>query len=161
MLAAEDSRIKAVTALDPINGGGPPCFIDPYNCALYPAAPNPARGQAGVLSSIQAASLILRSNPDPAFAPEEEFNAYWFFYGADGAGYGGVPAPAVYFDMGKVGHATYLPAVGGRTVQVAKRSAAAWFDHYLRGRNTVEYFDGVIADQDVALGRIKQIDRRY
>jgi len=73
--AALDARISVISAMDPVNAGGPPCFIFPAKCAAYPVAPNPAREMVGVLDNINVASLILRSEPDSLVNPEEEFNA--------------------------------------------------------------------------------------
>jgi pimeloyl-ACP methyl ester carboxylesterase len=158
--ASQDQRIVAVVAMDPVNGGGPPCFIAPDSCANYPVAPNPARGQIGVLDSVQAASVILRSQPDANFNPENEFNASWFYFGSDGNGTHGVPSPAVYFDMGAVGHADYLTLLQGDTVQITKRTALAWFAQQFDHVDTSEYFSGARIEADIAAGRIVGVERR-
>lgn len=38
-------QIKGVMGLDPVNAGGPPCFISPNECINYPVAPNVKTGQ--------------------------------------------------------------------------------------------------------------------
>lgn len=158
--ASLDARIKAVVALDPVNGGGPPCFIAPDECAKYPVAPNPARVQVGVLDSMHAASVILRSQPDASFNPENEFNASWFYFGSDGNGAHGAPPPAVYFDMGAVGHADYLTLLQSDTVQITRRTALAWFAHRFDHIDTSEYFSGARIEADIAAGRIVSVERR-
>lgn len=158
--ASQDARVTAVVALDPVNGGGPPCFIAPDECARYPVAPNPARNQTGVLDSVQAASVILRSAPDASFNPENEFNASWFYFGSDGNGTHGVPSPAVYFDMGAVGHADYLTLLQGDTVQITKRTALAWFEEQFKGIDNDRYFSGARIDADIVAGRIASVLQR-
>jgi len=158
--ASQDARIVAVMALDPVNGGGPPCFIAPDDCAKYPVAPNPARGQTGVLDSVHATSVILRSQPDASFNPENEFNASWFFFGSDGNGAHAVPAPAVYVDMGAVGHADYLTLLQSDTVQITKRTALALFEQQFNGVNTSTYFGGQRVEADIAAGRIVSAEQR-
>jgi pimeloyl-ACP methyl ester carboxylesterase len=158
--ASLDARIVAVVALDPVNGGGPPCFITPDHCANYPVAPNPARNQIGLLDTVQAASVILRSQPDAHFNPENEFNASWFYFGSDGNGAHGAPSPAVYFDMGAVGHADYLTLLQSDTVQITKRTALAWFAHRLDHIDTSKYFNGARIDADIAAGRIVSVESR-
>ncbi len=34
-------RVALAMGLDPVNSGGPPCFIAPVDCLRYPGAPNP------------------------------------------------------------------------------------------------------------------------
>jgi len=158
--ASQDARVKAVIALDPVNGGGPPCFIAPDSCAKYPVAPNPARGQVGLLENVHAASVILRSQPDATFNPENEFNASWFCFGSDGAGLHAVPSPAVYFDMGAVGHADYLTLLQGDTVQIVKRTAVAWLEQQFDGVDNSAYFNGARIEADIAAGRILSVQQR-
>lgn len=158
--AALDARVRAIVALDPVNAGGPPCFIFPDACAKYPVAPNPARGQVGLLDNVQAASVILRSQPDAALNPENEFNASWFYLGSDGNGAHAVPSPAVYFDMGPVGHADYLTLVPSDTVQIGKRTALAWFEQQFEGVDASGYFGGARIDADIAAGRIVDVLQR-
>lgn len=158
--ASQDTRIAAIIAMDPVNGGGPPCFIAPDACARYPVAPNPARGQTGVLDGVTAASVILRSQPDATFNPENEFNASWFYFGSDGNGAHAVPAPAVYFDMGAVGHADYLTLLPNDTVQISKRTALAWFEQQFDSVDSSAYFSGARIEADIAAGRIVSVQQR-
>jgi pimeloyl-ACP methyl ester carboxylesterase len=158
--ASQDARVKAVVALDPVNGGGPPCFIAPNDCAKYPVAPNPARGQVGLLDNVHVASVILRSQPDATFNPENEFNASGFYFGSDGAGLHAVPSPAVYFDMGAVGHADYLTLLQSDTVQIVKRTALAFLTQQFDGVDASAYFSGARIDADIAAGRIISVERR-
>lgn len=160
MASTLDSRIAAIVALDPVNSGGPPCAIAPDACAAYPTAPNPSRGAEGVMMNVQATSLILRSRPDPLLAPDSEFNAQWFYYGSDGQGLNGAPSPAYFFDMGGASHAAYLPALGGKVVQISQRSAAAFFDQVLKGVDNSRYLNGELIQRDVSLNRLAGIDAR-
>lgn len=160
MLAREDDRLKTVIALDPVNGGGPPCFVSPRTCALYPAAPNPSRGERGFLFELKVSSLIMRSAPDRWLNPEAEFNAQRFFYGSDEHGTHATPAPSIYFDLGGRSHAAYLPSRGGSTVRIVKRTSAAWFDQSLRSGMNWDYFTGNIIQEDVRQGHLLGIDER-
>jgi pimeloyl-ACP methyl ester carboxylesterase len=160
MLAQVDPRVASVMALDPVNGGGPPCFISPSTCALYPAAPNPKRGESGFLHALKISSLVMRSAPDRWLNPEAEFNADRFFYGSDDQGTYGLPAPTIYFDMGDRSHASYLPSRGGTTVVLTKRTIIAWFDHTLRDGTNDEYLTGEIIRENHRLGHLKNLDYR-
>jgi pimeloyl-ACP methyl ester carboxylesterase len=152
--AALDARIGLVMALDPVNAGGAPCTVSPEWCAAYPVAPNPARGQTGLLGQIDAASLIFRSEPDGLLNPEAEFNAFFFFFGSDGAGADAVGPPALYVDMGEVAHGAYLPAFGGITPQVVKRTLLAWVMRHFRGADVDSYLTGERMEADIAAGRV-------
>lgn len=153
LAAADDSRIATVVALDPSNAGGPPCFISPDNCANYPAAPNPSRGQVGVLHKLQASSLIFRSRPDIT-NPAAEFNARYFYYGDDGAGNNGVPAPAFYINMGDAPHANYMPGFISYVATLARRNSLAWLQQVFYGSDNSRYFTGDKMQADIAAGRI-------
>lgn len=158
--AALDDRVSVIAALDPVNAGGPPCFISPSNCAAYPVAPSPVRGTIGVLSDINVASLILRSEPDSFVNPEEEFNASWFFHGYDGLGLYAVPSPAVYIDMGSVSHMAYLPLLSRGITSFSKRTMTAWFMTHLRGELMGAYYDGDIIQRDIETGLVIGVDYR-
>lgn len=154
LAAADDARIAAIVALDPSNAGGPPCFIAPDYCARYPAAPNPSRSQVGVLSRIQAASLIFRSRPDVT-NPAEEFNARYFYYGDDGAGNNGVPAPAFYINLDDAAHASYAPLLPSVVPALVKRNSLAWLQQQFFTVDRSDYFTGSIMQRDINAGRVK------
>lgn len=158
--AALDSRIKVVIAMDPVNAGGPPCLISPENCANYPVAPNPGRGQIGIVKDIQAASLIFKSNPDPLTNPEFEFNAYFFFSGSDGNGLNGVPSPAFYIDMGNTPHAYYMPTFISPAPALVKRDSLAWLETVFKGTDYSLYFTGAKMQADIAAGRVVSYSSR-
>jgi dienelactone hydrolase len=152
--AAIDSRIKVVIAMDPSNAGGPPCLISPANCANYPVAANPARGEIGIVKDIQAASLIFRSQPDGFTNPEAEFNAYYFYYGSDGNGTNGAPSIATYIDMGSAAHASYLPTLISFVPTIVKRDAVAWLQFIFNGTDNSTYFSGAKMQADISAGRV-------
>lgn len=158
--AAMDDRITVIAAMDPSNAGGPPCFISPSNCYSYPVAPNATREAIGVLENVHVASLILRSAPDAAFNPADEFNASWFFHGYDGNGLYAVPTPAVYVDMGKTSHAAYVPLLSRTVAAFSKRTMTAWFMTHLRAETMDSYYDGDIIQADIDSGRIDGVEYR-
>lgn len=159
--ASQDARIGLISTLDPSNAGGAPCFILPATCAAYPVAPNPARGDVGLIGFLQAPSLILRSQPDFASNPDEEFNASYFFYGSDGAGLNAVPAPALYYDLGAVRHTDYMPAELATGVpQLSRRTIAAWIQQHFYGYDMSDYLTGSYVDQAITEGLIERIEER-
>lgn len=155
-----DHRVKTIFAMDPVNSGGPPCFISPRRCFLDPVAPNPNRGQTGLLKDLSVSSLIMRSEPDRFLNPEEEFNADRFFYGIDQQGTLGAPSPVVYYNMGRRSHALYVPRLSWSHQQMIKRTFSAWFDQELRGHNREEYLTGDIIQEDIDLGMLEYIRSR-
>jgi dienelactone hydrolase len=157
--AAIDHRIKSVIALDPSNAGGPPCAINPDNCANYPVAANPARGFIGVVKDITASSLIFRSQPD-AFNPGDEFNAYNFYYGSDGLGLNGTPSPSRYIDMGAAPHANYMPKIITFLPTLVKRDVIAWLKNQFDGIDTSNYFTGSVMQADISAGRVSSTTAR-
>ena len=157
--AAQDSRIASVIALDPSNAGGPPCGISPQYCANYPVAPNPYRGHEGVLNSVTASSLIFRSKADGT-NPDNEFNAYYFFYGDDGNGNNAVPSIAYYIDMGGAPHVSYMPTLVSTTPAIVKRSAVAWLQERFDGKDNSRYFTGNIMSSAIANGMVAGFDSR-
>jgi pimeloyl-ACP methyl ester carboxylesterase len=68
--------ILGVIAMDPVNAGGPPCFLYPSLCGKYPVAPNPQAGERGVVYQMNKRSIIFRSAPDFLTNPDEDFNAH-------------------------------------------------------------------------------------
>lgn len=150
--AALDSRINVVIAMDPVNSGGAPCIISSVWCDAYAVAPNPGRSQQGLLNDVEAASLILRSQPDIG-NPESEFNAEFFFFGSDGLGENAVAAPALYIDMGNTPHAAYAPSsISGLTVPFAKRTSLAWLRKHYYGDDVESYLVGNIIEESIASG---------
>lgn len=152
--AAQDSRIKAIIAMDPVNAGGPPCGISPDKCANYPVAANPGRGVIGIVKDIQAASLIFRSQPDALTNPEAEFNASYFFYGSDGNGTNGAPSISTYINMGAASHASYVPKLISFVPTIVKRNAVAWLQTTFNGTDNSTYFSGLKMQADINAGRI-------
>ena len=157
--AAVDDRIDVVMAFDPSNSGGPPCFISEQWCNAYPVAPNIVTGAIGLLDDVEAASFIMRAAPD-AFNPDDRSNAEHFFYGLDGEGTHGVPSPALYFDMGDAGHASWVNPLAADVVRIAKRTTAAWLEAHFYGGAMDFYFTGGIVLEDVAAGRIAAVETR-
>lgn len=159
--ASTRSDIDVVLALDPVNAGGPPCFIAPEECASYPVAANPSRGQAGLLDQLgDTASLILRSEPDTYTNPEPEFNASWFFYGSDGTGVQAVPAPALYIDMGDTAHADYVTLVANQTQQVAKHFMLAWLQQHWQLAERADLWSSEQVEVDRAKGYYQALELR-
>lgn len=158
--AALDARIKAVVAMDPVNAGGPPCPISPSTCANYPVAANPNRGHIGVVKDIQAASLIFRSNPDALTNPEAEFNASYFFYGSDGAGTNGTPAPSFFINMAYTPHAYYMPTFISVAPALVKRFSLAWLETVFDGTDYSLYFTGAKMQADLQAVRVVSYDSR-
>jgi pimeloyl-ACP methyl ester carboxylesterase len=158
--AAIDQRIAVVMAMDPSNGGGPPCFISEEWCNAYPVAPNVETGAVGLLDWVNAASFIMRAAPD-ALNPDDQSNAEHFFYGLDGLGAHGVKAPALYFDMGESGHASWLFL--GKNLHVPRitaRTMVAWLKAYFHGWSLEEYFTGKVVQKDIDAGYIAAVDER-
>jgi pimeloyl-ACP methyl ester carboxylesterase len=158
--AAIDPRISVVMAMDPSNGGGPPCFVSEEWCNAYPVAPNVHTGAIGMLDEVAAASFIMRAAPD-TFNPDPQSNAEHFFYGLDGQGLHGVRPPALYFDMGPSGHASWLflgknlnvPRISGRTM-------VAWLKSHFHGASLDAYFTGEIVQEDIDAGYIVSVETR-
>lgn len=78
--ASMDARIKAVLAVDPVNSGGPPCFIS-KSCTKFPVAPNPKNGDLGVLDRVQAKTLLFSAPIDRLWNPDPQFHARHFYNG--------------------------------------------------------------------------------
>lgn len=159
--AALEPEIDIVMALDPVNAGGPPCFLFPDYCANYPVAPNPNRDEPGILSDIEnLASLIMRSAPDPVTNPEAEFNAQWFYYGSDGDGSDAIPSPALYYDFADLPHAGYIPLPPSEATVVIKRTMLAWLNQHMRAEDMQEYLTGARIQADIDAGRLRGIESR-
>lgn len=157
--AALDPRITVVMALDPSNGGGPPCFISPVWCNAYPVAPNTETGEPGLLGSVNAASFIMRAAPD-AFNPDAQSNAEHFFRGIDGQGTYGVTSPALYFDLGGAGHASWLFLGNPNVPRITKRTMVAWLSTHFRGEAMDGYFTGEIVQRDIDAGSVVAVETR-
>lgn len=158
--ATMDSRISAVLAMDPSNAGGAPCFISPDTCGNFPVAPNPTRGEVGLLEPLETASLIMRAEPDLLGNPDEEFNASHFFYGYDGNGLYAVNSPAIYFDMGDTPHNSWVPTLFREVPTVAKRTMLAFLKKHFSGENTDRYLTGSKVRADISAGIITAVDSR-
>jgi len=157
--AALDPRISVVMALDPSNGGGPPCFISEEWCNAYPVAPNISTGEIGLLDQVEAASFIMRAAPD-LFNPDPQSNAEYFFHGVDGQGTHAVSAPALYFDMGSAGHASWLFLGNFNVPRITKRTMVAWLKTHFYGESLEAYFTGEIAQNDIDQGNIVAVGTR-
>ena len=158
--AALDPRIMVVMAMDPVNGGGPPCAISEEWCNAYPVAPNVVTGEIGLLDQVHAASLVLRAAPD-VFNPDPQSNAYYFFYGMDGQGVHAVDSPALYFDMGNSGHASWLYLGSNWNVPlITKRTMVAWVKEHFNGECMDAYFTGEVVQEDIDAGFIVAVDAR-
>lgn len=140
--AALDPRVSVVVAMDPSNSGGPPCMISETHCNQYPVAPNSETGHPGMLPEAEVASLIFRAAPDAATNPDPHNNAWWFFWGADNEGTWGVNSPALFYDMGNVGHTAWIQPMGYHTPRITKRTMVAWLKTHLDGMEGYDdYFD--------------------
>ena len=157
--AALDPRISVVMALDPSNGGGPPCFISEDWCNAYPVAPNISTGEIGLLDQVKAASFIMRAAPD-VFNPDPQSNAEHFFYGLDGQGTHAVRAPALYFDMGSGGHASWLYLGNLNVPRITKRTMVAWLKTHFYGESLEAYYSGQIVQNDIDQGNIVAVGIR-
>lgn len=158
--ATLDARIKLIIALDPSNAGGPPCLIAPSQCNNYPVAYNPNTGAIGILSSVNASSVIFRSQADFLTNPDPNFNASYFYFGSDGNGLHGAPASSYYYDMGGVPHADYTPILITPTNIVVKRTALAAIQGLLEGVDTNDYLTGERITSDITAGLIQSADSR-
>jgi len=156
--AAIDTRISVVMAMDPSNSGGAPCYISPEFCNAYPVAPNPATGEIGVLDDVDAASFIMRAEPDVLFNPDPNHNAWYFFYGSDGQGMHAVGSPALYFDMGGASHVAWL--INSDVKRITRRTLTAWLLAYFRGEDREAYFTGEVIQEDMESGFVVGLDAR-
>jgi pimeloyl-ACP methyl ester carboxylesterase len=155
--------VSLVVGLDPVNSGGAPCFIAPLECVKYPVAPNPANGDIGILDGMNAASLILRSEPDPLTNPDSQFNAALFFQGYDGQGLHGVPPPALYVDMGSAPHGSYVDVPDGESVApvLARRTATAWIKRHFEDSLVLDdFFIGAYMQADIDAGVVESVEER-
>ncbi|MEH6591135.1 MAG: alpha/beta fold hydrolase [Halioglobus sp.] len=155
-------HVSLAVGLDPVNSGGAPCFIFPLECVKYPVAPNPLNGDIGILDGMNAASLILRSEPD-ATSPDPQFNAALFYQGYDGEGLHGVPSPALYVDMGDAPHVAYvdLPDSDNSVPVFARRTTTAWIKRHFEGSmNLDDFFTGAYMQEDIDAGVVVSVEER-
>jgi len=157
--AALDPRIRVVMAMDPSNSGGPPCFISEEWCNAYPVAPNIVTGDHGLLEGVSAASFIMRAAPD-GFNPDPQSNAEYFFHGSDGQGTHAVGSPALYFDIGTGGHASWLYLGNPNVPRITKRTMVAWIRTHFRGEAMDPYFTGEIVQRDLDVGNLIAVGTR-
>ncbi len=80
--ATMDERIKVILAVDPVNSGGPPCFIS-KSCTKFPVAPNPKNGDEGILDQVVAKTLIFNAPIDKLWNPDPQFHARHFYNGLE------------------------------------------------------------------------------
>jgi pimeloyl-ACP methyl ester carboxylesterase len=155
-------QIKGVMALDPVNAGGPPCFISPDQCVAYPVAPNNHTGQEGIMQNMAngTSSLIFRSAPDPLTNPDEQFNADNFYFGMNGQGFKAAPSPAFYYDFGPFPHGLYLSSLPSKQVQIVKRTMIAFLEQEVIGINRSDYLIGSIIQRDIQDGLLLSVDSR-
>lgn len=157
--AAIDARVGVVMAMDPSNSGGPPCSISEEWCNAYPVAPNNVTGDIGLLDGLDAASFIMRAEP-ALFNPDDRSNAEHFFWGLDGQGAHGVGSPALYFDMGPAGHASWVSLFAFDVARITKRTTAAWLAFHFNGEPLEDYFTGEVVQVDVIAGNIVSVETR-
>ena len=157
-----DNVISAVMAMDPVNAGGGPCFINPNGCRDYPVAPNIESKQQGVLHrmSQDTSSLIFRSAPDRWTNPDEQFNAEYFFFGSDGKGMDASPSPTWYYDFGNFAHTGYVPLFCSEEVQVMKRTMVAFLQQQIQDIDRTQYMTGDIIQADIRSGHVVDVDYR-
>ena len=96
--ATMDKRIKIILAVDPVNSGGPPCFIS-KSCTKFPVAPNPKNGDKGILDQITATTLVFKAPIDRVWNPDPQFNAVHFYNGLNSE---------TYLTEVKAGHASWM-----------------------------------------------------
>ena len=95
--ASISDKIDAVIAFDPVNAGGPPCFVSD-RCYDYPVASNPQKQQKGVLDTFKVPSLIF-SAPVDAWNPDSQFHSLRFW--------NDLSKDAYLFDCENVSHAAW------------------------------------------------------
>jgi hypothetical protein len=141
--AVLDPRVRAVIGWDPVDAGGPPCFIDPNACNKWSIAPNSFAGDVGMMHNLQVATLVFAAPPG-AFNPEEH-NAKRFWEGTK------APGLWVLFPGGD-----HLRWPNGDPEQrISKRTGVAWLMHHLNGRSGLDpYFDGAVMQIDVVAGKV-------
>ena len=128
--AALDSRIDAVVAWDPQNGGGPPCFlagIAPGDCNDFPVAPNCEANDPGLIHQMQAESLTFGAE-DRLITPDSHLWAQNFYRGA--------PSPAHFVAMPAVGHGAWF--ADGEVTQLTRGAHTAFLLNRLKGVTGLE-----------------------
>ena len=159
LTAADDKRVGAIIAIDPVNQGGPPSFIskEAYD---HPAAPIPGKVTDSPLDRVEAASLLFRAPPDLVNS-ESQFNAehFWPKFKADGI--------MVDIDM------KHADPLFDRNVQKGIcATTAAWLlrhfsdqtqlDKYLQPNAIAQSFSGVkinrVEEKHASLGTPKRLD---
>jgi pimeloyl-ACP methyl ester carboxylesterase len=114
--ASLDDRVDLVLAMDPNNGGGPPCFIAPDGCNQYPVAPNCVSGAMGLMSTMRAESFVMAAE-DALLTPDAHHRAVAFYRGA--------PSPAHLLHFGASGHADWIGETPTRDVSMSVMTALA------------------------------------
>lgn len=142
--ATLDQRIGTVIGWDPVDSGGPPCFIDKDQCNQWSVAPHSFDGDKGMMDQIRVRVLIFAA-PVSMFNPEEH-HARRFWEGA------AVGSLYVYFPGG-----SHMNWPGGRLeAPITKRIHTAWLLHHLAGRTGLDPFlDGDVLAKDIAAGSIE------
>ena len=155
--AVLDPGIGAVMALDPFADSGVTCGANPEYCMSV--APHEKSGYEGKLDNLQAASLVMRAAPD-ILNPLASTNAEVYWYGLDGQGAHGVPAPGLYYDMGDVGHASWLYSDLSHVERITKRTMVAWLKTHFGGEAMDDYLTGEITQADLDEGLIVAVESR-
>ena len=148
--ASLDPRIKLVLAMDPVNIGGPPCFISPKACHNYPVAPNPKTGQKGVMMAMQAKALIFRAKPDWISNPEPQFNGIHFWYGLKNEGY--------LLNFARAKHLSWIRKK--EVIEITKRTMVAYLQQEFFLLDRSAYFDGAIIDRDIKQGILSEVRKK-
>lgn len=142
--AVLDDRVDTVIGWDPVDAGGPPCFIDPEGCHAWSVAPNSFDGDEGMMADLDIPILIFAA-PSGAFNPEEH-HARRFWEGASS------PAQWIYFPAG--GHLNWPSAA--LEERITKRTQIAWLARHLSGMTGVEpLLSGDVIGVDVTAGDIE------
>jgi acetyl esterase/lipase len=146
--AVLDPRIKAVIGWDPVDSGGPPCFIDPMGCHRWSVAPNSFEGDEGMMQDLQVATLIFAA-PSGAFNPEEH-HARRFWEGTK------APGLFVYFTSGD--HLRWPNSEPEK--RITTRTQIAWLARHFSRLDGVEpYLSGEIIQADVVAGTISILSK--
>jgi pimeloyl-ACP methyl ester carboxylesterase len=141
--AAIDPRVRAVIAWDPVDAGGPPCWLAPRDCHRWSVAPNSFPGDTGMMQQLRAASLIFSAPVGWANPREHHAERFWE----------GAPAPAlwVHFPHGEHGRWPH----GVPEQRISRRTQVAWLMHHLLGLPGMEsYVTGEFMEEDVRRGLV-------
>jgi hypothetical protein len=142
--AVLDHRISVVIGWDPVDSGGPPCFIDPNGCNRWSIAPNSFSGDRGRMDELNAAVLIFGAPPS-IFSPAEH-NAERFWEGTR--------HPGLFVRFPRGGHLNWPN--GNPEQRITKRTQVAWLMRHLVGHSDLErFFSGEVMRTDMESGAVE------